>query len=105
MAKHEILIYERRCDSTLLTIKEISRLVGLHPDMIQRLYLLGLIDPVIEKPHLLFDEGVLSKIAVILRLRDDLKISISSCGLVLDLLDKISELERRLDYYEQKYNS
>lgn len=104
MVKHEILIYEQSCENTLLSIDEISRLVGLHPDMIQRLYILGLIDPQVERPQLLFDECVLSRIAVIMRLRDDLKISVSSCGLVLDLLERISELERRLHHYERKYN-
>jgi DNA-binding transcriptional MerR regulator len=104
MVKHEILIYEHKYKRTLLNIGEISRFVGLHPDMIQRFYLLGLIDPYIKRPKLLFEDSVLSRIGLILRLRNDLGINLSSCGLVIDLLERVSELEKRVHYYETKYD-
>lgn len=104
MVMHEILIYEQKYEKTLLSIGEISRFVGLHPEMIQRLYLLGLIDPHVKKPQLLFEDSVLSRIGLILRLKNDLNVNLSSCGLVIDLLERISELEGQLHYYEMKYN-
>ncbi len=102
MVKREIIIYEQHGRRTLLDIHEIGRLVGLHPDMVHRYYLLGLIDPRVEKPDLLFEDSVLVRINKIMRLKADLDVSLAGCGLVLDLLDRITELEKKLRYYEMK---
>lgn len=102
MGKHEIIIYEQRCGRTLLSINEISSFVGIHPDMIYRFFQLGLVDPQVEKPEPLFEDSVLARIEKILRLKNELGINLNGCGLVLDLLDRIAELEKQLRYYELK---
>lgn len=103
MAKHELIIYEQECSRTLLDIQEVSRFAGLHPEMIHRFFRLGLIDPQVEAPALLFEAGVISRIGKIMRLKSDLGINLAGCGLILDLLDRIDEMERRLVYYQLKY--
>jgi len=100
MARNELILYEYTGHKTRLNISEISDLVGLHPDLILRFYQLGLIDPLVVRPRMLFDEEVVSRIELIMRLKTDLEISFSSCGLILDLLDKIDQLEKRVHYYE-----
>ena len=102
MVKRELIIYEQRSRRTLLDIHEIAHFVGLHPDMIYRYYMLGLIDPRVEKPDLLFEDSVLSRISKIKRLKADLDVNLAGCGLILDLLDRITELEKKLFYYEMK---
>lgn len=101
MLKRELLIYEHRSEPTLLTIGDIERLAGIHVDVIRRLYRLGLIDPYVEKPRLLFEDSVISRIGVILRLKNDLDLNLQGCGLVLDLLERINQLEKQVRYYER----
>jgi DNA-binding transcriptional MerR regulator len=102
MVNRELILYEQRSRRTLLDIHEIGRFVGLHPDMVYRYYMLGLIDPRIEKPDLLFEDTVLVRISKIKRLKADLGVNLAGCGLILDLLDRITELEKKLFYYEMK---
>jgi len=104
MSKQAIVIYEYIDSQTLLNIGEISRFVGLHPLMVRKLFKLGLIDPSVEKPDLLFEDTVISRIDKIMRLRNDLGVNFAGCGLVLDLLDKIADLEKKLLYYERRQN-
>jgi len=104
MSKREIVIYEYTGSQKLLNISEISRFAGLHPMMVQKLFDLGLIDPSVEKPDLLFEETVLTRIDKIMRLKNDLGVNLAGCGLVLDLLERINALERRLLFFENRFH-
>ena len=104
MGKHELIIYEQKCSRTLLNIHEVSRFVGLHPDMIHRFFMLGLIDPQVETPDMLFEDSVVTRIDKIMRLKSDLGVNLAGCGLILDLLDRIDEIEKRLVYYQLKHD-
>lgn len=101
MSKHPIVIYEYKERQNLLSINEISRFVGLHPMMIQEFFRLGLIDPQVENPDLLFEDTVIARIGKIMRLKNDLDVNLAGCGLVLDLLERIATLERKLLYWER----
>ena len=79
----------------LLTLEEVAQHCGLHPDLVHRLVVLGLIDPVEEFPEL-FPPEVTIRIQRVLRLRRDLGINYNAAALILDLLDRIEELERRV---------
>jgi chaperone modulatory protein CbpM len=71
-----------------------ARRSGLHPDMVRRFVALGLL-PCQRNPHgqLRFDASALRIIARIQRLRIGLGLNYAAIGLVLDLLDRIEELE------------
>ena len=98
MSKQAIVIYEYKGRQKLLNISEISHFVDLHPMMIQKFFRLGLIDPQVEDPDLLFEDTVIARIDKIMRLKNDLGINLAGCGLVLDLVERIAILERRLLY-------
>ncbi len=105
--KYSITIYKRykRFDSTYLSSDELAEESGLHPELIQRLVKLGLIDPVKQSPEPLFDETGLLRIRKMVRLHDDLGITWSDLGIIMDLLEKINELEaenRRLQKRHSK---
>ncbi|KQH80155.1 MerR family transcriptional regulator [Mycobacterium gordonae] len=67
---------------------------GLHPDMVRRLVALGLV-ACQQDAHgnLWFEPSALVTVARIQRLRTGLGLNYAAIGLVLDLLDRIEELE------------
>jgi len=81
----------------LLELGEVARLTGTHPGLVERMVCLGLIEPEVRIPQLLFPPSTIQRIYRILRLRNDLGINWIGVGLVLDLLDRIDELEQRLE--------
>lgn len=70
---------------------------GLHPDLVRRLVALGLLDaePDASGRYVLAARAV-ARAGRIERLRRDLGITYTATGVVLDLLDRIDELERLL---------
>jgi DNA-binding transcriptional MerR regulator len=95
--------YESRSGSeNLVTTGELARLARLHPEMVDKLVDWGLIEPVKWEPKLLFPETTVPRIWRIMRLRRDLGINWSGIGVVLDLLDKIEELEREIAWLRKQ---
>ena len=67
---------------------------GLHPDMVRRLVALGLVACQQDgRGALWFEPSALMTVARIQRLRTGLGLNYAAIGLVLDLLDRIEELE------------
>ena len=67
---------------------------GLHPDVVRRLVALGLLACQQDaRGDLWFEPSALVTVARIQRLRTGLGLNYAAIGLVLDLLDRIEELE------------
>lgn len=67
---------------------------GLHPDMVRRLVALGLLSCHQDaRGQLWFQTSALNTVGRIQRLRRGLGLNYAAIGLVLDLLDRIDELE------------
>lgn len=81
---------------SFLALSEVARLLGVHPSLIDRLTALGLIDPVETFPEPCFDVSTLLRIRSILRLRHDLGVNWAGVGVILDLLERIEQLEREI---------
>jgi hypothetical protein len=78
-------------------VETVARLGGLHPDLVRRFVTLGLLDASWDAagtPR--FDPDSPARIARIQRLRAGLCLNYAAIGLVLDLLERIDELERDL---------
>jgi chaperone modulatory protein CbpM len=77
-----------------LDLDTFARRSGLHPDTVRRFVALGLL-PCQKHPRgqLRFDASALRIVARIQRLRIGLGLNYAAIGLVLDLLDRIEELE------------
>ncbi|MFF2999718.1 chaperone modulator CbpM [Streptomyces sp. NPDC057950] len=70
---------------------------GIHPDLVRRFVALGLVDAARDATgRLWFDPSAPVALARIQRLRAALPLNYASLGLVVDLLDRISELEDAL---------
>ncbi|MET7420736.1 chaperone modulator CbpM [Dactylosporangium sp. NPDC005555] len=80
-----------------LPLEDFASAAGLHPELVARLVTLGLVE-VTAGPGGTpgFAVRELATVARIRRLHDDLTLNYAAVGVVLDLLDRIDELEDRL---------
>jgi chaperone modulatory protein CbpM len=79
---------------TRLTLDGFARQAGMHPELVQRFVALGLVDAYRDAAgELWFRPAALVTIARVQRLRAGLSLNYAAIGLVLDLLDRIEELE------------
>ena len=79
-----------------LDLDGFARRAGLHPQLVQRFVALGLVEADRDAVgRLWFRPSALTTIARVQRLRAALSLNYAAIGLVLDLLDRIDELEGR----------
>lgn len=77
-----------------LRVDDLARRCGLHPEMVRRFVALGLLPCRSDAAgELWFEPSAPAVVARILRLRRGLGLNYAAIGLVLDLLDRIEELE------------
>ena len=77
-----------------LSLDSYARITGVHPELVRRLVTLGLLDVTRDaEGNLWFDPSQVREMATLQRLHLRLNLAYSSLGLVMDLLDRISELE------------
>ncbi|MBU0715535.1 MAG: chaperone modulator CbpM [Verrucomicrobia bacterium] len=81
----------------LLSLAELACLAGATPQMISDLLEWDLVAPCERDPEPWFAMEILPQVRKAVRLHRDLGVSFCSMGLVLDLLERIEELERRQD--------
>ena len=80
-----------------LRLDSFAHRAGLHPELIRRFVALGLIEATRDGTgELWFAWSELQTVARVQRLRAGLSLNYASIGLVLDLLDRIQELEAAL---------
>lgn len=85
-----------------VSVEVLARRAGLHPDMVQRLFRLGLIEPAGSSGGApLFPPEAAARLARAVRLRRDLGLGWAGALLACELLDRIELLEWRLRRYEQ----
>jgi chaperone modulatory protein CbpM len=78
-----------------LSLDSYARLTGVHPDLVRRLTALGLLEMTRDaEGGLWFDPSQVAAMARIQRLHSELNLSYTSLGLIIDLLDRIAQLER-----------
>lgn len=77
-----------------MRLDEFATRCGMHPDVVRRLVALGLLRCRQDaRGQLWFEPSALATVARIQRLRTGLGLNYAAIGLVLDLLDRIDELE------------
>jgi hypothetical protein len=80
-----------------LDLDVFARAAGLHPDLVRRLVALGLLEAASDGAgELWFLPGDLRKACRLQRLRAGLSLNYASLGVVVDLLDRIADLEAAL---------
>nr|WP_194891471.1 chaperone modulator CbpM [Catenulispora pinisilvae] len=84
-------------DRGLLSLEDVARRCGVHPQLISRFVTLSLVQARRDEAGLLwFDARAPATVARALRLHAGLGLNYAALGLVLDLLDRIERLEAEL---------
>jgi DNA-binding transcriptional MerR regulator len=101
MAERETLLVRVRTttiSTAYLTDKELAYNCDVGPDLVARLVTLGLLDPVGRGmgDELVFEAGSIPLLRKILRLRYDLGINYEGIGVVLQLMERIEQMEARI---------
>ena len=79
-----------------LSVDRLAQASGVHPQLIVRFLELGLLDAQRDSlGRLWLDPDSVARVARVQRLHLGLSLNYAAIGLVLDLLDRIDELERR----------
>ncbi len=86
----------KRRTSKVLLPEQVAILTGADTRTIELLVSLELITPCKTRPRPVFHEATVPRLRKMLRLHHDLEVNWSHMDLVMDLLDRIEELERRL---------
>lgn len=83
--------------SRRLDLESFARVAGVHPELIRRLVMLGLLEPHRDGTGTVsFARYQLHDVSRIQRLHVGLGLNYTALGLVIDLLDRIADLERQL---------
>lgn len=83
--------------ATRLSLDEFAALTGLHPDLVRRLVVLGVVDASRDAAgEFWLARGQLAAAARVQRLRAAFALNYAAIGLVTDLLDRIAVLEAAL---------
>lgn len=96
--RYEIIIRRKHdvVPASGITLGELSRLCECHLSVARRLFSVGLIEPSAaagENP--IFDRSAVIRARKALRLKRDLSLNFDALALVMELLDRIEDLERR----------
>jgi hypothetical protein len=91
-----LLLKLPRDSADLLTLREAARQARVHPELLERLMDLGLVEAELTSPEPLFAPEVVSDVGRAIRLRHDLGVNWAGVGLVMDLLERVGQLEREL---------
>jgi MerR family transcriptional regulator/heat shock protein HspR len=85
----------RSITSDEVTLEHLAERAEMHPELVARLVDFGLLQPVATQGTLvLFDSAKISRLHSIKRLRNDLGINLSGVAVVLDLIERLRDLER-----------
>jgi DNA-binding transcriptional MerR regulator len=86
-----------------LTIEHLAACTGLHPARIEAFVEYGLIEPVARKgPQWLFDTVCIARLRMIERLRRDLGANLAGIAVILDLLDRLTTLQREVEQWRRR---
>ena len=93
MRRYALLV--RSSTSDEVTLDHLAERAEMHPELVARLVDFGLIQPVATRgTFVLFDCAKISRLRSIKRLRNDLGINLPGVAVVLDLIERLTDLER-----------
>ena len=92
-----------RIEPEQLTLDGLAACAGVHPSRIESFVEYGLLEPSTHTgPQWLFDTAGLVRLRRIERLRRDLGANLAGIAVILDLLDRLTTLQREVEQWRQR---
>ena len=92
-ARYQIVL--RRVEREQITLDVLAASAGLHPSLVECFVEFGLIEPVERAGgQQLFNVGCITRLRMIVRLRRDVGVNLSGIAVILNMLDRLTALQR-----------
>jgi DNA-binding transcriptional MerR regulator len=95
MDKPRYQIVPCRVEREQVTLDVLAARAGLHPTLVECFIEFGLIEPDERAgAHMLFNVACITRLRMIQRLRHDVGVNLSGIGVILNMLDRLTALQR-----------
>jgi MerR family transcriptional regulator/heat shock protein HspR len=92
-----------RIEPEQLTLESLAVCAGVHPARIEYFVEYGLLEPIARTgTQWLFDTACLARLRMIERLRRDLGANLAGIVVILDLLDRLTTLQREVEQWRRR---
>jgi len=92
-----------RIEPEQLTLEGLAACAGVHPTLIEYFVEYGLLEPLARTgTQWLFDRARLARLRLIERLRRDLGANLAGIAVILDLLDRLTTLQREVEQWRMR---
>jgi len=92
-----------RVESEQLTLESLAACAGVHPALITYFVEYGLLEPITRTgTQWLFDTACIARLRTIERLRCDLGANLPGIAVILDLLDRLTSLQREVEQWRRR---
>jgi DNA-binding transcriptional MerR regulator len=92
-----------RIEPEQLTLEGLAACAGVHPARIEYFVEYGLLEPIARTgTQWLFDTACLARLRMIERLRRDLGANLAGIAVILDLLDRLTALQREVEQWRMR---
>ena len=92
-----------RAEPEQLTLEGLAACAGVHPTLITYFVEYGLLNPIARTgTQWLFDTACLARLRMIERLRRDLGANLAGIAVILDLLDRLTTLQREVEQWRKR---
>lgn len=103
MRKPRAPITLRRTEPEQLTLNGLAACTGMHPALIEYFVDYGLLEPSARTgTQLFFDAACIARLRMIERLRRDLGANLAGIAVILDLLDRLTTLQREVEQWRRR---
>jgi len=93
----------RRIEPEQLTLESLAACAGVHPVLITYFVEYGLLEPsTCAGTQWLFDPACIARLRMIERLRRDLGANLPGIAVILDLLDRLTALQREVEQWRRR---
>jgi DNA-binding transcriptional MerR regulator len=92
-----------RIEPEQLTLEGLAACAGVHPALIEYFVEYGLLEPIARTgTQWLFDTACLARLRLIERLRRDLGANLAGIAVILDLLDRLTTVQREVEQWRRR---
>jgi DNA-binding transcriptional MerR regulator len=98
---HALTIW--RTEHSLLTLEDLACVAGLNPELVDTFVRYRLVEPATSTgSRPLFSFSSVERLQRILRLRHDLGVNLAGVGVILEMADRMENLQREIDLLRQR---